>query len=228
MSKNSCNKIIVAALISACAVSVIGCGGKQQDEYKRAGIEAMDERDYSKALKSFNKALSRSVSVGAEEKDIALYKASAQHELGRDGEALSTLQGLLSFDSDDYKARFLMGCIYTDCDKPDKALDSFEKACSISGKASLYENAYQTLISGGLEEQAEQFYDRMPKEARASKKVLKLRVISFEGKADFTEALDCAESYLDQFPDDEDMIKERDFLKLATGSSTTASGDDKQ
>lgn len=227
MSKNTARRIITAGVLMACAISVTGCSGsRQQEEYKRAGIEAMDEKDYSKALKSFNKALSTSVTVGAEERDIALYKASAQHELGKDGEALSTLQGLLSFDSDDYKARFLMGCIYTDCNKPGKALDSFEKACSIGGKASLYENAYQTLISGEMEDQAEKFYDQMPKEARASKKVLKLRVISFEENADFTEALDCAKSYLEQFPDDEEMTKERDFLKLATGSSTD-SGDNK-
>ena len=69
-----------------------------------------------------------------------------------------------------------------------------------------------------MDDEAEDFYDVMPKEARASKKVLKLRVIGFEKKADFASALDSAQSYLIQFPDDADMKKEEEFLKLQTGS----------
>lgn len=219
MKKNKALKILSISLIAAMAVSISSCGKqKQQDEYKRTGIEQMDEKQYDKALKSFNKALSLSSTVGRDEKDIALYKASAQHELGKNGDAINTLNGLLRFDSDDYKAVFLRGCIYADINKPQKAVKDLTKACRISKKTSMYENAFQTLISAGMDDEAEDFYDDMPKEARASKKVLKLRVIGFEKKADFASALDSAESYLTQFPDDEDMKKEEAFLKLQTAS----------
>lgn len=219
MNKGQALKAASVALIATIAISVSSCGNqKKQDEYKRAGIEQMDEKDYDKALKSFNKALALSATVGKDEKDIALYKASAQHELGKNGDAINTLNGLLEFDSSDYKAIFLRGCIYADINKPEKALTDLKKACSISKKASLYENAFQTLISAGMDDEAEDFYDVMPKEARASKKVLKLRVIGFEKKADFASALDSAQSYLIQFPDDADMKKEEEFLKLQTGS----------
>lgn len=219
MRKFRTSKIISMALIAAMAVSVSSCGNqKKQDEYKRTGIEQMDDGQYDKALKSFNKALALSSTVGRDEKDIALYKASAQHELGKNGDAINTLNGLMKFDADDYKAVFLRGCIYADINRPGKAVADLKKACSLSKRTSLYESAYQTLISVGMDDCAEDFYDDMPKEARASKKVLKLRVIGFEKKADFASALDSAESYLTQFPDDEDMKKEEAFLKLQTGS----------
>ncbi|MDD6381155.1 MAG: hypothetical protein PUG04_05655 [Lachnospiraceae bacterium] len=219
MRKFRTSKIISMALIAAMAVSVSSCGNqKKQDEYKRTGIEQMDDGQYDKALKSFNKALALSSTVGRDEKDIALYKASAQHELGKNGDAINTLNGLMKFDADDYKAVFLRGCIYADINRPQKAVADLKKACSLSKRTSLYESAYQTLISVGMDDCAEDFYDDMPKEARASKKVLKLRVIGFEKKADFASALDSADSYLTQFPDDEDMKKEEAFLKLQTGS----------
>lgn len=204
---------------AAMVFSITGCGSRRkQEEYKRAGIEAMQDKNYDKALKCFLNALSQSGSVGREEKDLALYKASAQYKLGKSGEALNTLQGLLEFDSKDTKALYLMGLIYCDCDKPDKAVRNLAKACSLSGKTSMYENAYQSLISAGMQNQADEFYDRMSKEARASKKVLKLRVIGFEEKADYSSALDSAHSYLAQYPDDEEMTKEQDFLKTALQS----------
>lgn len=219
MKKNRTLKIIAVTLVMSMAIGMSSCGSqKKQDEYKRAGIEQMDAGEYDKALKNFNKALSLSSTVGKDEKDIALYKASAQHELDRNGEAINTLNGLLKFDKDDYKALFLRGCIYADINKPEKALPDLTAACRQSKKTSMYEGAYQTLISAGLDDEAEDFYDDMPKEARASKKVLRLRVIGFEKKADFASALDSAESYLTQFPDDEDMKKEEAFLKLQTGN----------
>lgn len=216
MKKNIC-RLIICVLVSSAAVSMSGCGAKRrQEEYKRAGIEAMQEEDYGKALKSFENALSQSGSVHKEEKDIALYKASAQYRLGKTDDAVTTLKGLLAFDDKDIKAMYLLGLIYCDTGDADKALSYLTKACGLSGKASLYENAYLSLINSGMQDEADSFYDGMPKEARASKKVLRLRVVSFEADADFTNAYDSVKSYLAQYPDDEEMAAERDFLKTVT------------
>ena len=222
MKKKILLRIFSLALVASLVIPMTGCGSKRrQEEYKRDGIEAMQNEDYDKALKYFLNALSQSGSVGKEEKDLALYKASAQYKLGKSGEALKTLQGLLEFDSKDVKALYLMGLIYCDCNKPSKALNYLTKACSLSRKSSLYENAYLSLINAGMGDQADTFYEKMPKEARASKEVLRLRVISYEDGSDFSNALDSAESYLRQYPDDEDMSKEKDFLETALKTVST-------
>ena len=71
MNKGQALKAASVALIAAMAISVSSFGNqKKQDEYKRAGIEPMDEKDYDKALKSFNKALALSATVGKDEKEI--------------------------------------------------------------------------------------------------------------------------------------------------------------
>lgn len=226
MKKRFFLQLCSLSLIAALVLPMTGCGSKRrQEEYKRDGIEAMQEEKYDKALKCFLNALSQSGSVGREEKDLALYKASAQYKLGKSGEALKTLQGLLEFDQKDVNALYLMGLIYCDCNKPDKALSYLTKACSVSGKAALYENAYLSLINAGMSEEAGTFYDKMPKEARASKEVVRLRVIEYEKESDFSNALDCAESYLKQYPDDEDMTKEKDFLTTALKSVSDDSSD---
>lgn len=111
-----------------------------------------------------------------------------------------------------------MGLIYCDDAKPDKAFTYLSKACSASGKSSLYENAYLSLINAGMTKQADSFYGKMPKEAKASKKVLKLRVICYENENDYSNALNCVKHYLKQYPDDEDMKKEQDFLKTVLRS----------
>ena len=71
-----------------------------------------------------------------------------------------------------------------------------------------------------MREAADTFYDKMPKEAKASKEVMRLRVINYEEDGDFSNALDCAKNYLEQYPDDEDMTKESEFLKTALMSSS--------
>lgn len=215
MKKYSKVRLITAMLLVTMSFTATSCGRqKQQDEYKRQGIEQMDTKEYSKALKSFNKALSLSSTVGRNEKDIALYKASAQHKLGKNGDAINTINGLIAFDKADYRLYFLRGLIYADIGRSTKALADLKKGCALSKKSSLYVSAYETLISQGMDKTAEDFYQEMPKEARAQKKVMRLRVIGYEKKGDFASALHFAKSYLIQYPDDTDMKKEEAFLKL--------------
>ena len=219
--KNLLFHICSSALIVSLALSLGGCGKRRkQEEYKRDGIEAMQNEDYDKALKDFSNALSQSTRVGDEEKDLALYKATAQYKLGKDDDAVKTLKGITEFDKNDEKALYLMGLIYCDGGDEDKALSYLTKASSISKDSELYENAYLSLINAGMRDAADTFYDKMPKEAKASKEVMRLRVINYEDDGDFSNALECAKNYLEQYPDDEDMTKESKFLTTALKTSS--------
>ncbi|MGN0241884.1 MAG: tetratricopeptide repeat protein [Candidatus Weimeria sp.] len=218
--KNTLFTILSFALIISLSFPMTGCGKKRkQEDYKRDGIEAMQNKDYDKALKDFSNALSQSTTVGADEKDIALYKATAQYKLGKNDDALKTLKGLLEFDSDDEKALYLSGLICCNTGDEDKALSYLTKASSVSKDSELYENAYLALVNAGMRDAADTFYNKMPKDAKASKDVMRLKVKSCEEDGDFSNALEYANSYLEQFPDDEDMKKESEFLTTALMSS---------
>lgn len=202
------------------AFPMTGCGKRRkQEDYKRDGIEAMKQEDYKAALRDFSNALSQSTTVGDNEKDIALYKATAQYKLGKNDDALQTLKGLLEFDPKDEKALYLRGLIYCSTGDDEKALSNLIKASSISKDTELYENAYLSLVNAGMRDAADKFYEKMPKDAKASKEVMKLKVKSYEEDGDFSNALECANNYLEQFPDDEDMKKESEFLTTALMSS---------
>ena len=218
--KNKLFTILSFVLIFSLAIPMTGCGKQlKQEDYKRDGIEAMKQENYEKALKDFSNALSQSTTVGDEEKDIALYKATAQYKLGKNDDALQTLKGLLEFDSKDEKALYLSGLIYCNTGDEDKALSYLKKASSISKDSELYENAYLSLINAGMREAADKFYEKMPKDAKASKEVMRLKVKSCEEDGDFSNALEYANNYLEQYPDDEDMKKESEFLTTALMSS---------
>ena len=77
----------------------------------------------------------------------------------------------------------------------------------------MYEKAYVYLIAADLSGQAEQFYMIMPGEARASENVLRQRVLLYEKQADYKKAYQAAKKYLKQYPQDEDMQDEAEFLK---------------
>ena len=207
--------ITVAASLVLSASLLAGCGNvKKQNAYKQKGIAAMEDEDYKKALSYFNKALKESGGrITAREADICYYKATAQYRLNKPGAALATLGSLEDYHKDDANASFLKGMIYADTGKAKKAFEALESACRTSGENEMYEKAYVYLIAADLSGQAEQFYMIMPGEARASENVLRQRVLLYEKQADYKKAYQAAKKYLKQYPQDEDMQDEAEFLK---------------
>jgi Flp pilus assembly protein TadD len=205
----------MAASLVLSATLLAGCGNvKKQNEYKQKGIAAMEEEDYAKALSFFQKALKESGGrITEREADICYYKATAQYRLDQPGAALATLDSLVDYHKNDAKASFLKGMIYADTGKAQKAYDALKEACETSKENEMYENAYMDLIAASLLEQAEQFFEIMPSESKASEQVLRQRVLLYEKKADYKKAYDAAMKFLKQYPQDEDMQEEIDFLK---------------
>ena len=207
--------ITVVASLALAAGILAGCGNvKQQNAYKQKGIAAMEDEDYARALGYFNKALRESGGkITAREADICYYKATAQYRLNKPGAALATLDSLEEYRGDDANAAFLKGMIYADTGKEEKAFSSLKSACQASKNHEMYEKAYVYLIAADLCDQAEKFYQIMPGEARASENVLRQRVLLYEKKADYKAAYSAAKKFLKQYPGDEDMQDEVEFLK---------------
>ena len=108
------------------ALGFSGCQSenqKNQDAYRKIGINSMAEGDYDKAVKSFQKALDTSLGkIGAEEIDICYYKAAAQFAKKDYDGAIETYTSLIDYDKENANAYYLRGSVYLDTDKKDKAV----------------------------------------------------------------------------------------------------------
>ena len=86
------------------ALGFSGCQSenqKNQDAYRKIGINSMAEGDYDKAVKSFQKALDTSLGkIGAEEIDICYYKAAAQFAKKDYDGAIETYTSLIDYDKE--------------------------------------------------------------------------------------------------------------------------------
>lgn len=160
-------------------------------------------------------------------------KADSYLKEGNYAEAISVYKGLVSGkDSDSAKEKnerlySRMGVAYCGMENYEAAIDCFEKAASFSKegrlskeelptqifsyneqglnylKASEYEKALEVILKGlSLEPEEE------PK-----KTLVKNKIIVLEHLARFEEAFAECESYIGSYPEDEQMLKEYEFLK---------------
>ena len=120
------------------ALGFSGCQSenqKNQDAYRKIGINSMAEGDYDKAVKSFQKALDTSLGkIGAEEIDICYYKAAAQFAKKDYDGAIETYTSLIDYDKENANAYYLRGSVYLDTDKKDKAFKDYKNAVKYAGR----------------------------------------------------------------------------------------------
>ena len=152
MSNKFLNRCMVVAIF---AVSVFaGCGEKEADTkaiYRQMGIEYMEKGDYANAILSFDEALKQEVgTVGADELDIAYYKAAAQYASGDVDAAMGTYNAIIDFDKNAYKAYYLRGCLYCKQGNAEAAKADFASAVeNQSDDYSLYIEIYENLSAIG-------------------------------------------------------------------------------
>ena len=148
--------MVVGILGLTMALGFSGCQSenqKNQDAYRKIGINSMAEGDYDKAVKSFQKALDTSLGkIGAEEIDICYYKAAAQFAKKDYDGAIETYTSLIDYDKENANAYYLRGSVYLDTDKKDKT------AVKYAGREyEIYEGIYENLTNKGETEEAKNY-----------------------------------------------------------------------
>lgn len=155
---------IAAAIALLAAAS--GCGDAQQlkneESYRKAGLEYLDEGDYESAILAFNEALGERAGIVSNlEEDINFYKAYAQMEAGKTEDAISTYTALTDYDKENADAYYLRGCAYISIGKTKEAVEDFktaEKNKKDSGE--MCAGIYEQLMNAGLSEEAASYLDK--------------------------------------------------------------------
>lgn len=114
------------ALLLAVVLCLPGCGkntdnSEQQQALKQEGMELQASGDYTGAIAKYEEALKLSdMEIGAEEIDLAYYKASAQYRSGDVTGAIDTYSAILAVkeSEDSYLGR---GLLYVAAKEPEKA-----------------------------------------------------------------------------------------------------------
>lgn len=163
MKKGFFYKYILIALLGISMLT--GCGSKEEESkaaYRQMGIEYMEQGDYASAIESFDAALSQGVgTIGANELDIAYYKAAAQHAGGDTEAAFATYNAIIDFEKNAYEAYYLRGCLYCKQGDVEAAKSDFANAVKIQGDDyKLYINIYENLNLLGETEEAKGYLNQ--------------------------------------------------------------------
>lgn len=157
MKKRFFYKCMAFVLVSASMVA--GCGSSKAESkatYRQMGIEYMEQGDYASAIEAFDAALSQGVgTVGADELDIAYYKAAAQYAGGDAEAAMTTYNAIIDFETKAYQAYYLRGCLYCRQGNAEAAKADFASAVKYqTSDYELYINIYENLMTLGESEEA--------------------------------------------------------------------------
>ncbi|SDB55204.1 Tfp pilus assembly protein PilF [Pseudobutyrivibrio sp. YE44] len=188
-------RLLTIALIISASLCFAGCSKYDKDEisYRDKGIEAMDNGDYDKAIKYFNKALNCSIGKVTDlELDIDYYKAAAQYSAGNFADAEKTYTYLIRYDDKNYKPYFLRGSIYAGEGEIGKAIKDYDAAIAIDEKNYLlYIEIYDNLNALGFTDQALVYLnDALDVEDKsAESKYYKGRIYYMLGQSDEAEKL---------------------------------------
>ncbi len=126
-------KTKMLALLLVISMGISGCGGKsdsgeRQQALKEQGMELQMAGNYREAIEKYEKALSLAdMEAGAEEIDLAYYKASAQYQSGDLTAAIDTYSAILALErsEESYLGR---GMLYLAAGETEKAQADLQKA----------------------------------------------------------------------------------------------------
>jgi tetratricopeptide (TPR) repeat protein len=157
-------KMRTLLLLLAAVLMLAGCGtktdteAKNQEAYRKYGINCIESGEYEKAVDAFQKALDQSRGkVTSMEIDICYYKAEAQYLSGDYDGAAATYQALIDYNDDAY-SYFLRGCMRFQLGNQEEALSDFGMAVSREkNDRSLYIAIYEAMAANGLESEG-QYY----------------------------------------------------------------------
>lgn len=152
------SKVLTAALIIS--ISLTACGNKT--DYKKQGIDALNNGDYEKAESYFDKALSEAkFRVSDNEVDISYYKACAEYLSGDSAKAEKTFTNLIDFDEKNPDSYYLRGLLYLTENKPKKAKKDFDQAIKLKpDDFKRYLGIYEAMEGVSLQDDGREYLEK--------------------------------------------------------------------
>ena len=191
------NRVVLLLILAVMAVA--GCSGNK--DYLKDGVNALEEKEYTKAVEYFNEM----IAVESKEKPSNEKKQKIQ-------------------DNNLFEAYKGLAIAYFEQEEYDKALGAYEEADKYDGTKTeaMYRNMavcaqniddYEKAViyaNKGLENKG----DSNEKDLSYVRRDLYYIIVKCnENNGKWSEALDIAKKYIEEFPDDANMLKEITFLE---------------
>ena len=188
-----------------CVALLTGCGNKVE-ELRLQGIDLVEKGKYEEAITTLDEAMERSRGrVGAEQYDILLYKAEAEYMLGDYDAARKIIETLREVNGD--QEIYLQFQTQLDARQ---YVESATKALNDGDMDAARESLDQAKAAGLTNDKDYQFDE----------------LVYLEKTAQWTEAYEAVQTFLDNYPGDADATRELAFLRTRIDelSTNTAAG----
>lgn len=194
-----------AAWIGCVTLLLTGCGNRVE-EFRLQGIDLVEKGKYEEAITTLDEAMERSRGrVGAEQYDILLYKAEAEYMLGDYDAARKIIETLREVNGD--QEVYLQFQTQLDARQ---YIESATKALNDGDMNAARESLDQAKAAGLTNDKDYQFDE----------------LVYLEKTAQWTEAYEAVQTFLENYPGDADATRELAFLRTRIDelSANTAAG----
>lgn len=168
------NKKVFLILLTCGTLLLAGCKeGISKEDYRMAGITALDEGRYEEAVTQFDEAIAHSNGlVGKFELDVLKYRAEAEYAMGDYTSAAQTYQILLQADEEKAEYYYFLSMAQASMGELQEAQESFEKGKTLKKDASGSSEARlvlgQELLKQGQTEEAMSLLEEVVSQGTAS------------------------------------------------------------
>lgn len=152
-----------AAFIALCLLTSCSDSRQAEQEKRKAdGIALLQAGSYAEASSAFRKALGKSrYRVGAVERDLVFYLATAEYLNGEKADALASLDALTGLDENDAEAYYLRGSLYLLEGETEKGLADYDTAVAAAPEDyECYIAIYNNLSALGQAEKANEYINK--------------------------------------------------------------------
>lgn len=193
------------AWVGCVTLLLTGCGNRVE-ELRLQGIDLVEKGKYEEAITTLDEAMERSRGrVGAEQYDILLYKAEAEYMLGDYDAARKIIETLREVNGD--QEVYLQFQTQLDARQ---YIESATKALNDGDMDAARESLDQAKAAGLTNDKDYQFDE----------------LVYLEKTAQWTEAYEAVQTFLENYPGDADATRELAFLRTRIDelSANTAAG----
>ena len=195
----------ILLLLAVSCLLLTGCGNRVE-ELRLQGIDLVEKGKYEEAITTLDEAMERSKGrVGAEQYDILLYKAEAEYMLGDYDAARKIIETLREVNGD--QEVYLQFQTQLDARQ---YIESATKALN-DGDMDVARESLDQAKAAGLTNDKDYQFDEL---------------VYLEKTAQWTEAYEAVQTFLENYPGDADATRELAFLRTRIDelSANTAAG----
>ncbi|MDO4295203.1 MAG: tetratricopeptide repeat protein [bacterium] len=216
----------IAALLLLCTLltASAGCTSKlSKQDYRMAGIEAMEAGSYEEAVTQFDEAIAHSNGfVGKFELDVLKYRGEAEFRMGDYASAAETYETLLEADGKRAEYWYALCMSEAKLGEVDAALAAFSSGQEMDAKASGADEALwilgDSLVEQQREEEALSLYEQVLASGEVSAALYNRLGLCYLEAAAYDRALECFTSGLEAVDAEENEKVDR------TGDETETEG----